>query len=100
MDCWMSKIRLRALAYLVAIGLFALGVISLTTVPAWPVVGVAVACAVMAVNRIASRLDSAVCLRCGSAITDRPSGEHGVACGRCGAVNQPEAARTGSGRSA
>ncbi len=88
---WMSRIRLRALTYLVAIALFALGVISLTTLPAWPVLGVAVACAVVAVNRLASRLDSPVCLGCGSPIHKRPVGEHGVACADCGAVNQPAA---------
>ncbi len=86
---WMSRIRLRALAYLVAIGLFALGIISLTAVPVWPVLGVAVACAVMAVNRIAARLDTPVCLHCGAGLSERAAGEHGVICADCGAVNQP-----------
>jgi len=86
---WMLRIRLRALAYLVAIALFALGVISLTTVPAWPVLGVAFACAVVAVNRIAARLDVPVCLQCGTSLDDRAPGEHGIACAQCGAVNQP-----------
>lgn len=95
---WMSTVRLRALALLLAIGLFALGVISLTALPAWPVVGVAVACAVMAVNHVASRLDAPVCLVCGSNLATDNAGEHGVACGSCGAVNQRVATRAVPGQ--
>jgi hypothetical protein len=84
----MSRIRLRALALVLGIALFALGAISLTAIPAWPVVGVAVACAAVVVNRIAARLDHPICLACGHDIAGQPAGEHGVACSNCGAVNQ------------
>lgn len=85
---WMSRIRLRTLAVVLGIALFALGAISLTAIPAWPIVGVAVACVAVVVNRIAARLDQPVCLVCGSNIGDQPGGEHGVACAQCGSVNQ------------
>lgn len=98
----MSRIRLRGLALVLGIALFALGAISLTAIPAWPVVGVAVACAAMVVNRIAARLDQPVCLVCGSDIAGQPAGEHGVACSDCGSVNQqadsPPADRGGAWR--
>ena len=86
---WISRIRLRALGYLLAIGLFALGVISLTALPAWPVLGFAVACAAVAVNRLGARLEAPVCLQCGAGLDVRSASEHGVFCAGCGAVNQP-----------
>lgn len=89
---WASRIRLRALAYLVGISLFALGVISLTALPAWPIVGVAVACAAVAMNRLGARLEAPVCLRCGAELHHEPASEHGVACADCGAVNAPAGA--------
>lgn len=79
--------RLRALALVLGIALLALGAISLTAIPAWPVVGVAVAFAAMAVNRAAARLDQPICLSCGHDIAAEPAGEHGVVCSKCGSVN-------------
>lgn len=89
---WASRIRLRALAYVLGISLFALGVISLTALPAWPVVGMAVACAAVAMNRLGARLEAPVCLRCGAELPQEPASEHGVACVDCGAVNAPTGA--------
>lgn len=104
---WMSRIRLRVLALVVGIALLALGAISLTAIPAWPVVGVAVAFVAMAVNRAAARLDQPICLTCGHDIGGEPAGEHGMVCSKCGSVNDSgsavagaEAERTDGGRAA
>lgn len=93
---WMSKIRLRALALALGIAVFTLGVISLTTIPAWPIVGVAVACVAVGLNRIAARLDQPVCLTCGTDISALPTGHHGRVCPTCGAVDQPQVATDAS----
>lgn len=87
---WMHKTRLKALAFAMGIALAALGVISLTALPAWPVVGVAVAAVAFSVNRIAARLsvDRAMCFGCGQSIADAPEGEHGSICPGCGSINQ------------
>lgn len=88
---WLHRVRLRALAFAVGIALCALGAISLTTIPAWPIVGVAVAFVAMGINRIASRLDQSVCLACGADLTSQPTGEHGPICPTCGAVGTADA---------
>ncbi len=87
----MHKVRLRALAFVVGIALCALGAISLTTIPAWPIVGVAVAFVAVGINRIASRLAQPVCLSCGIDLGEQPTGEHGPICPSCGAVGTPDA---------
>jgi hypothetical protein len=84
---WMHKLRLRVLTVAVALALFALGAISLTAIPAWPVVGVAVACFAMAVNSMASRLGQATCFGCGHDISGEAAGPHGVPCTECGSLN-------------
>lgn len=88
---WMHKTRLKVLAFSMGIALAALGVISLTALPAWPVVGVAVAAVALTVNRVAARLsvNQAMCFGCGLSIADAPVGEYGSVCPHCGAVNQP-----------
>ncbi len=88
---WLHKVRLRALALAVGIALCALGAISLTTIPVWPIVGVAVAFVAMGINHIAARLDQPVCLSCGADLTSQPTGEHGPICPSCGAVGTPDA---------
>jgi len=91
---WMHHIRLKVLAFAVGIALAALGLISLTTLPAWPVVGIAVAAVAFTINTVASRLTtgSTTCYGCGQSIADAPRSEHGCACPGCGAINQPLAA--------
>jgi len=84
---WMRKLRLRAMAFLVGVGLAALAMISLTSIPAWPIVGVAVACAAVALNSIAARLDQPTCYSCGTDIGNEPIGVHGRICQSCGAIN-------------
>jgi predicted RNA-binding Zn-ribbon protein involved in translation (DUF1610 family) len=53
-------------------------------------VGTAVAALALAVNTMASRLDSPTCLDCGADLTTEPAGLYGVICPKCGAVNQVE----------
>ena len=84
---WLAKVRLRVLAALLGLVLAALGTISLTTLPAWPIVGVALAGVVFVVNTIGSRLAQDVCFGCGQDISAQSPGAHGVACGSCGAIN-------------
>lgn len=86
---WMARIRLRVLAFLLGLTLAVLGTISLTTLPAWPVVGVAFAAAAVAVNHMTSRLKAPVCHGCGARLGDEPPGAYGVVCSRCGFVTLP-----------
>ena len=85
----MEKIRLRAFAIIVATLIAAVGVIAWSTLPAWPVSGVGVAVVMVAINRVAVRLDQPVCLGCGGAMHEEPVGVHGSICPRCGSINQP-----------
>ncbi len=88
---WLNKIRLRAMAVLVGVALAAIATIALTTIPAWPVVGVAFAAVAVCVNSMASRLniERPLCLNCGSDISDQAPGTYGVICKSCGSINQP-----------
>ena len=85
---WMSRIRLRVLAFMVGLAFTAIGIISLTTLPAWPVVGVAVAAAAMAVNSMTSKLKIPICHGCGKPLGDTPGGQYGVVCPKCGFLTQ------------
>ena len=84
---WLQRIRLRSLWLLVGIGLTSLGIISLTAIPAWPVVGVAVAALALGLNNIAHRLSQPTCLSCGHNLHDAIRGEHGAICPQCGAIS-------------
>ncbi len=86
---WMSRIRLRVLAFLLGLTLTVIGVLSLTALPALPVVGVAFAAAAMAVNSMTSRLKQPTCHGCGGVLReDAPSGQYGVVCPGCGSLTQ------------
>jgi hypothetical protein len=74
----------------VAIIATTVSVIAWTTLPAWPIVGVAVATLVLAVNTISSKLQADACLGCGQSLAGQPRGEHGAICPSCGLVNQPQ----------
>lgn len=86
---WMARIRFRVLAFLLGLTLAVLGTISLTALPAWPVVGVAFAAAAVAVNHMTSRLKAPVCHGCGVELPDEPPGAYGVVCAECGFVTLP-----------
>src|SRR3569832_2158509 len=86
----MHKTRLRVLAFVVGLAFAAFGAVSLASLPAWPVVGVAVAAAWLVVNTVTARLTHPTCWGCGGDISGRPSGTYGGACPRCGSLNQGE----------
>ncbi len=67
----------------------AVAVVVWTTLPAWPVVGVAVATVVLAVNALASRVKQDACWGCGEKIAGLPKSEHGVICPGCGSITPP-----------
>lgn len=85
---WMSRIRIRVLAFMVGLALTAIGLISWAALPAIPVIGVAFAAAAVAVNQMTSRLKEPVCHGCGQALGDSPSGQYGVICRNCGSFTQ------------
>lgn len=83
---WLAKIRLRVLAYLTGLALAAVGVLAISTIPAWGVWGVAVAAAAVVVHRTTGRLSQPTCYGCGRSTEGLPDGEHGVACPDCGTI--------------
>jgi hypothetical protein len=83
---WMYKIRLRVLGLLVGLMLAAVATISLTTIPAWPVIGVAVATLALAVNKMTTRLGQPTCWGCGSDLAQAEAGQYGVECPSCGSL--------------
>lgn len=85
---WMHKIRRRVLWIAVGVGLTTLGVLSVTTIPAWPIVGVAVATFALVINHVAGRLSEPTCLGCGQNLADQPRSERGTICPSCGSINQ------------
>jgi predicted RNA-binding Zn-ribbon protein involved in translation (DUF1610 family) len=85
---WMHKTRLRALAFVLGVALAAFGVISLASVPAWPVVGVAVAALAVGLNKMTARMVHPICWGCGGDLKGQAAGQYGVACPKCGSVNQ------------
>jgi hypothetical protein len=94
----LERIRLRFLWVLVGVFATTIGVISLTTLPAWPIVGVAVATLAFAVNSVAARLKHDTCAHCGSSIKGQPLGEHGVICSHCGQISHPAASTLALGQ--
>ena len=85
---WMRTIRLRVLALLVCATLAVIGVVSWASLPAWPVIGVAVATVAVVFNSVTSRLNHPVCWGCGEDLARSPSGEYGVICPKCGALTE------------
>lgn len=83
---WLARLRVRVLALVIGGVLAALGVLSLTTFPAWGVWGVTVAAVAMAVHRVANKLSEPTCLGCGENIAKVPQGEHGAVCPHCGTI--------------
>lgn len=84
----MHSVRLRALWVVVGAAATALGVISMTTLPAWPVLGVAVAAVALVLNTITRGVTRTTCLGCGLGLDKAPEGSHGRMCPHCGAVNE------------
>jgi hypothetical protein len=85
---WFQRIRLRVLAVVLAGTLAVIGILAWATVPAWPVVGVAIITVAAVVNSMTTRLAMPVCYQCGSALNPDVTGCYGVLCEGCGAVNE------------
>jgi hypothetical protein len=85
---WLGQIRRRALWIVVCLLGTAVAVIAWTTLPAWPVVGVAVASVALVLNTLTSRLSPATCLSCGADLSGQAPGAHGRMCHACGAINE------------
>jgi hypothetical protein len=89
----LHRIRLRVLAWVCGIALAAFAMISLASLPAWPVIGIAVAAVAFSVNTLTSRLGGTACMGCGHDLAGAPSGAYGIACGECGSINAPKGPR-------
>ncbi|MBL8759390.1 MAG: hypothetical protein JNK35_13275 [Phycisphaerae bacterium] len=85
---WFSRIRWRALAWVLGIALAGGATVMMTG--AWvPVVGAAVVAAAVSINRVAARLSKPVCYACGEDLSGRPMAHLGVLCPSCGSIHQP-----------
>lgn len=73
---------------MLGIGLAGIAIVSWLAVPAWPVIGVAVAVVVATVSTMTTRLSSLTCLSCGGDLTSVVAGEHGRACPTCGSISR------------
>lgn len=81
-------LRVKALTVVVAVGLAAFALLSWLTLPAWPVIGVAVVTVAAMVHRLASGLTETTCRACGADVSREPIGQYGVICHACGAINE------------
>ncbi len=88
---FLHKLRLRAFAIVVGLVLAVVGVISIVSAPAWPIVAGAFAIAAVAVNSVASRLTitKTICIGCGQNLAQQPIGQYGVVCPKCGTISTP-----------
>ena len=75
-------------AVLVAAVLAVIGVLTWATVPAWPVVGVAIITVAAVVNSMTTRLAEPVCYQCGTGLKPAEPGCYGLLCDGCGAINE------------
>lgn len=86
---WLGKVRFRAAVVIVGLPLAVMGVVSIG--PGWlalPLVGMAFAAATMTLSRLTSKLGEHTCWTCGEDLSGQPQGVHGVACHKCGSLNQ------------
>jgi len=85
---WMHRMRMRTLAFVVALVVAGLGVAAAFTLPVLPVLGVAVAAAAVVVNQMGYRLVHPTCYGCGRDVGQLAAGTYGVECPDCGAITQ------------
>lgn len=90
---WLYKLRLRVLAIALGLALAAVGLLSIWTLPAWPVFGVTFAVVAVAVNTLGARLSKPTCLNCGHDLSDAPASAYGVTCQSCGQIQASTYAR-------
>jgi hypothetical protein len=84
---WIQRMRRRALWVVVVVAVTAVGVLTWTAMPAWPVIGVAIAATALVLNTITKDLSQDRCLGCGDSIAQQPVGVHGRVCPKCGTIN-------------
>lgn len=80
--------RRRVIWTVTGVAATAVALVAWTTIPAWPVVGVAVATVVVAVNTLANKVKADACWGCGERIAGLPRSEHGVMCPKCGTITE------------
>lgn len=85
---WLDKIRLRALAFGIALVLAVVGAISWLAMPALPVIGFAVATAAFVLHGFGARVNAHACHACGKSLSHLSPGTHGIMCPDCGTVCQ------------
>lgn len=83
---WFQKLRLRALAILVAFGLAAVAAVSFGAA-VLPAIGMAAVAMAFAMNTLTARLAQPACYGCGASLAGLPGGSHGVLCPGCGWIN-------------
>lgn len=83
-----SRIRIRALLYTAGIVAATWAAILLTSVAWIPVVGVAVAAVAVSVNKATQVLRKPICLGCGTDLATQTATDYGIACPKCGSLNQ------------
>ncbi len=83
---WISRTKLKLLAWLVGIALATTATIVLAGLPMLPVLGVAVAAAAVSVGKATMRMSRPRCLACGKDLSGQPHGAHGIACPGCGSI--------------
>lgn len=83
-----SRVRFRALLWTLAIAGATFAAIALTSLSWVPVVGAAIAAAVVSVNKVAARLDRPLCWHCGTNLSGTAPGAYGKICPTCGSLNQ------------
>ncbi|MFN0010853.1 MAG: hypothetical protein ACKVS8_04325 [Phycisphaerales bacterium] len=86
---FLSRVRFKALLWMIGIGLCTWAAILLAGLAWVPVVGVAMAAAAATINKVAHRLDKPVCHGCGHDMTGQPLGPAGAVCPTCGSLHQP-----------
>ncbi len=85
---YVGKLRIRAVAWTLGLGLAAAVLIVWTPIGWVPAVGVAVAAAVVTMSKMAARLDKPTCYACGHDLASVLDGPHGIACPSCGSLHQ------------
>lgn len=84
---YLHKLRLRAFGIVVGLGLATVGLLSMSILPALPVVVGAFAVAALVVNKVAAQLSNPVCIGCGGKLDNEPLGQYGVICPKCGTIS-------------
>lgn len=88
-QAWISRLRLRAFLWVLAIGAATWVTIVLTSVAWVPVVGVAAVACVVSISKIAAKLNALTCLNCGADLSGQPVSAYGTVCRECGSLHMP-----------